>query len=199
MESQECVLEAVEELLVKPYVVDVDDVTEDSNRLDLLRRIKDALPKFKATLFVIPALCSLRFLREMREYDWLDLYPHGWRHTEGECAEWTEQDVDQYMDIYLAMGFLGAGFKAAGWRLSADGYRALLGYGWWLADHTDHNAKRPKGLRTYLVDDPGRKFHFHVQNNVFHNGLEESLERILALDKDRDFAFCRDEVRPWKP
>jgi hypothetical protein len=181
---------------MQPLVIDIDDFHEENHRLDLLLRIKRELPKFKATLFVIPALCSLRFLREMREYTWLDLYAHGWRHTDRECEDWTGYEMVSYMSIYDDMGLKGA-FKAPGWRLSDGAYAAILSMKWWLADHLDHNAKRPEGLRTYLLDDP-RKMHFHVQDNVFHNGLEESLDMILALDKDRDFEFCRNEIKVWK-
>jgi hypothetical protein len=184
---------------VRPYVIDCDDVTEDQSGMELLLRIKRELPKFKATLFVIPALCSLRFLREMRRFDWLDLQPHGWRHTEKECEDWSAEEMLKYIGIYSAMEFNGYGFKAPGWRLSDEAYKELRMLGWWIGDHLDHNHKRPEGLMTYLLDEPDRKFHFHVQNNIFKNGLEESLDMILALDKTRDFDFCRNETRPWKP
>jgi hypothetical protein len=184
---------------IQPFVVDVDDVTEQSHRLDLLERIKKELPEFKATLFVIPALCSIRFIQGLREFDWLEAMPHGWRHnTDRECEDWTEGETLLYLETYEAMGFSYKGFKAPGWRLSDAAYWSLYDESWWLADHPDHNAKRPAGLRTYLLDEPDRKLHFHVQNNSFKNGLEESLDFILALDKNRDFAFCREEVRPWK-
>lgn len=177
-------------------VVDVDDFHEQNHRLDLFDRIKVALPDFKATVFAVPGLCSVPFLEELRRTrEWLDFVPHGKFHrTDDECANWTLDESKSYLDwVENTFGdVFTKGHKAPGWRSSDGLYEALIDRRWWCADHPHNNGRRPKELLAYVIDDPERKLHFHVQDNVFKNGLQESLERILAVPGDASFAFIKD-------
>jgi hypothetical protein len=177
---------------MEPYIVDIDDFSERNNGELLLIRIKTMVPSFKATLFTPVGLSSLYFIEAMRKrFTWLDLAPHGLYHDPiTECLNWTREDCARCLDLSESMG-LTRGFRAPGWRLSPVGYLELQRRGYWVADKPENSGVRPEGMKCYFVDSPN-KFHFHVQNNKFHNGLEESMEQILALDRTRDFAFIRD-------
>ena len=179
---------------MNPYIVDIDDFSEGNSNeaLFLLSQIKKRLPGFKATLFTVVGFCSYSFVVRMRElWPWLDMAPHGMFHDpDTECLNWTREDCARCLDLSEAMG-LTKGFRAPGWRLSPAGYLELKRRGYWVADKPENAAIRPEGMRCYWLDAPN-KLHFHVQNNKFLNGLEESMEQILALDRTRDFAFIRD-------
>jgi hypothetical protein len=177
---------------MEPYIVDIDDFHEENDGLLLLERIKTVLPEFKATLFTVVGLCSWRFIESIREhYPWLDMAPHGMVHDlTRECAVWTREECARCLDLSEEMG-LTKGFRAPGWRISEGTYQELNCRGYWVADLMGNAACRPSGMKYYVLDAPN-KLHFHVQNNKFCNGLEESMEKILALDRARPFAFIRD-------
>ena len=167
---------------------DFDDFCEYEHRLDLLRILKEANPQFKVTLFAIPALGSDEFWASVP--GWCELAVHGWRHPHSREAEhWTYEET---MSVLAARppGFV-KGFKAPGWMISDETYRALLDSGWWVADHWGNEHRRPKGLRAHVISheaavgsDPDH-WHGHIPN-VCGNGIEETfpalLKRVLAAE-----------------
>ena len=177
---------------MKPWVIDFDDFSEGNHRLDLLWLLWEKHPGFKATLFAPVGLVSCQFARHIRyAYPWLDLVPHGALHeTARECEDWTYGQSCRYLN---AIGPEWThGFKAPGWQISDGTYRALAGRGWWVADQTYNNNRRPAGMACYLLDSP-RKRHHHIQNDC-GNGLGECFDDLMGLDSERGFAFVKDEV-----
>ena len=180
---------------MEPYIVDIDDFHEANDGLLLLEKIKSHLPEFKATLFTVVGLCSWRFIESILvHYPWLDMAPHGMVHDlTRECAAWTREECARCLDLSEAMG-LTKGFRAPGWRVSEGTYRELNRRLYWIADRPENAGAIPKGMRAYFLDAPN-KLHFHVQNGergLCQNGLEQSMEKILSLDRSRPFAFIRD-------
>jgi hypothetical protein len=176
------------------YYCDADDFHAGNTGLELLEHIKARIPGFKITLFTIPGLSSPAFLESVRRaYDWIDLCPHGRFHpTNYECLQWTADDARTYL-LWLKWTFgdlFSKGFKAPGWQISNGCYEALEEHGYWCADQSYNDARRPPSLKAYPLDAPN-KLHFHVQNTC-GNGLEESMDRILALPRDVEFGFIND-------
>ncbi len=166
-------------------VVDVDDFHDENAGLELLDRVRGEVEGFRATLFAVVGRTSRRFLdREWRpRSDWLEIVPHGWLHeTPRECERWEDFRCRAYLDTIETSWrakYYERGFKAPGWQISDAMYVELLDRGWWVADQTYNNARRPPELRAYLLDRPGR-VHFHVQD-VCGNGLAKSIDELLAL------------------
>lgn len=173
------------------YIIDADDFSEDNQGWEFITKIKKAIPNFKITLFTIVGRCSLDFIKEIKEYDWIDMVPHGWMHDNPlECLRWNYKKSYNYLNDIDNFS-LTHGFKAPGWQISDGMYKALLKKNYWVADQIYNNERRPKDLRTYLLDTPN-KLHFHIQD-VCGNGLQESLSQILTLKGN--FIFIKDYIK----
>lgn len=179
---------------------DFDDFSEQDNRLDLLEQLHDANPAFRCTLFAIPALGSYDFWESVPE--WCELAMHGWLHpTPRECEHWTYVDAVRHLDFCPRM--FVKGFKAPGWQISDDTYRALKDKGWWVADHWENDHRRPKGIKAHVTRplaasrlDPDH-WHGHV-GNVCNNGLEETFPQLLERVKQAEsFELVSEVVEPW--
>lgn len=176
-------------------IVDLDDFHETNHRLDLLHALKQANPRFRATLFAVPALCNPRFLETLPA--WLELAVHGYLHPDPyECSDWTyERTVQAITD---RPPWFVKGFKAPGWQISDDTYQALLDHNWWVADQHLEDRRRPEGLRTYFYEDGGDRWHGHIQNSC-GNGLEETWDELLArVTAATHFEWVSERVTPWR-
>lgn len=165
-------------------IFDTDDLYQGHDRMDLLVRLKEANPAFRMTAFAIPSKCSDDYLDSLPE--WIQVVPHGWYHGDppsdgGECKHWS---YNRMMDLIEEIEDNGhprwaKGFKAPGWQISDECYRALWHMDWWVADQTYNNQRRPPELRVHLEGDGDPHVHTHVQN-VCGNGLEETFPSLLA-------------------
>lgn len=176
------------------YIVDFDDFCEGNTRLKELLLVKAEVPSFKVNLFTIPGKCSKGFLKEMEKYDWIDLIPHGFMHpTPREAENWTYEEAFWYLEDFMYRGFT-KGFKAPGWQISTPTYQALLDLGYWVADQSYNNERRPKELKAYILDS-GNKIHGHIGHMGGHNTneIEYLMPHLLAL-KGMEFSFIKDIV-----
>jgi hypothetical protein len=181
-------------------LVDFDDFCEDAHRLDLLQALHDANPAFRCTLFAIPGRGSASFWNDVP--DWCELAVHGWMHPHSREAEhWN------YLDAVKVLARkpprFTNGFKAPGWQISHDTYRALEDFGWWIADHYDNDWRRPRGIRAHVISresaagvDPDH-WHGHI-GNVCGNGIEETFDVLLPrVVEAESFQFISEVVEPW--
>ncbi len=180
-------------------IVDFDDFTEEQNRLDLLRALREINPKFKCTVFAIPALGSEEFWKSTPE--WIELAVHGWEHPHPREAEnWTYSQACFVFDHCDEL--FTHGFKAPGWQISQETYYAALTRDWWVADHWENDARRPYHLLTHRIAPDymvrGDHWHGHIPN-VCGNGIEETFpilaERVAGA---LDFKFISEVVKPWQ-
>lgn len=182
-------------------LVDFDDYCEEENRLDLLEKLRALNPAFRCTVFAIPARGSVAFWESTP--DWIELAVHGWAHPHPyEAARWTERDavfVMAYCDNLFAHGF-----KAPGWQISDDTYRAATKCGWWIADHWDNDHRRPAGQLTHVISraagagvDPDH-WHGHIPD-VCGNGIGETFsvlaERVAAATS---FELISEAATSWE-
>jgi hypothetical protein len=140
--------------------VDLDDFCDDERSLEsliLLDKLKEELPTFRATLFTIPARCSIGFIQVMKDTrPWLDLVAHGWHHnTNRECQKWNRLACLDALAGAQEKGLTTKGFKAPGWHISHGCYEALEMLGYWVADQEYNDWRRPSGLRSYVIRDTG--------------------------------------------
>jgi hypothetical protein len=92
------------------------------------------------------------------------------------------------------------GFKAPGWQISDDTYRAIRDFGWWVADHWENDLRRPAGIRAHVIQpeypDNGH-WHGHIPN-VCGNGIEETFDVLLPrVVEAESFQFISEVVEPW--
>ena len=207
-------------------IVDLDDFCDDERSLEsliLLDKLKEELPTFKATLFTIPARCSISFVQVMKDTrPWLDLVAHGWLHNSNrECQNWNRLACLDAIEGARMRGLTTKGFKAPGWQISDGCYVALEVLGYWVADQEYNDARRPCALRAYVIKNEtphhvegvgsmeigtwsrtspytasARAIHGHIGHLGGHNAnaLELIYDQILeAGRKDPDFRFI-DEV-----
>ena len=181
-------------------IVDFDDFCETSHRLDLLELLHDANSDFRCTLFAIPALGSEGFWASVPE--WCELAVHGWTHPHPmEAANWSREETIEALD--RKPEFFVDGFKAPGWQVSDATYEVLTERGWWIADHYDNDARRPKGQLSHVIsttasngDDP-LHWHGHIPN-VCGNGIEETFTKlVLAVTFAESFELISESVSPW--
>lgn len=198
--------------LLKDCVFDLDDFyfKWDRNALSELFYLKTLYPKLKVTLFTVPnhpdcPFNAMRgFLRLVsRHKDWIQLACHGWfHHTPTEAKNWTKKQTNFVLDQWVALGdepFIQRGFKAPGWQISDETYKALLERNFWVADHIYNEDRRPKGLKAYTLAHPWC-FHGHTwdlpnKDPKYRNGIRQLfLEHKLPWDKNTRFWFVSEVV-----
>ncbi len=172
--------------MAAPVIFDTDDMYDGHHRLDLLWQLKRENPAFRMTAFVVPGLCSARFLAELP--DWIEVAAHGWMHGGPGCpdayesANWTAMEAGHVLDG-LHPRFVHL-WKSPGWQISDGTYEALLERDWMVADQHYNDHRRPISLRVHCEGD-GDHVHTHVQD-VCGNGLVETfpylLERVTTAD-----------------
>jgi len=183
-------------------VVDFDDFSEASNRLDLLERLRVINPRFRCTVFAIPALGTEDFWRGTP--DWIELAVHGWEHPHPrEAEDWTLEQAGFVMDHCAEL--FEHGFKAPGWQISDATYVAARERGWWIADHWDNDHRRPAGQLTHVIsraagagEDPNH-WHGHIPNEC-GNGIAETFDRLaMRVELAEHFELISEVVTPYDP
>ncbi len=184
-------------------VCDWDDFHDGNHQLDRFYELKRLNPRFRATLFAVPGLCSDEFLATIPR--WLELAVHGWLHPDPyEASEWTYERTIEVMEAEIVRTHFVNGFKAPGWQISDGTYQALLEHGWWVADQTYNDHRRPSKLRFHTEGQGGDArrnkgvgdhWHGHIQN-VCDNGIEETWGCLTdRVRGEEEFRFVSEAAR----
>jgi hypothetical protein len=187
----------------------ISDMCQSHDCRDMLMLFKEANPSFKATLFTIPGEMTPELLAwSLTNKSWIELAVHGFWHTSNyECEKLTYEQFDSEMNGFIAdsgfLRFFVKGFKAPGWQIGDGCYQWLLENGYWVADKSYNDSRRPKGLRAYVnregndffvtqgsgnveIDEEGS--HHHTWDCV-GNGVYEQKDIILERIKGQNFKF----------
>jgi hypothetical protein len=168
-----------------PYVVDVDDLCDQYDPMDTLKRIKEAVPDFKVTIFAIPTRCSDSLLkRYMDEDEWIRIGMHGWVHSRGECLSWNPQEAHDKIMRAIGWGYEEA-FRAPHWIITPQVYMACAELNMPVADHWKYRyvAEGKPPAYTFNMPEPHfRPFHFHTWDTMA-NGLEQCEDELVAFLK----------------
>lgn len=190
-------------MLLKPVVMDFDDLCDTNDPMDALKRLKDRDPNFKVTLFAIPSRCGGGLLAKYdSERDWISLGVHGWRHSRHECLAWTSEETEEKLGIALSIypNFARI-FKAPNWEICDEVYKGLKSSGFVVADHIRNVEIMPHDQPNYIYNirlrgDKYQRAHGHIQpwagtgltENANGNGVNEAYlypvgtEYIFAVD-----------------
>lgn len=187
-----------------PVVVDFDDLCDNTvDTLDILCALRAKYPQFKATIFTIPARCSEETIAKAREANhlaqenWMQLAPHGWRHTRGECLSWTDTEAVDKIRLAKSLGIDAPVFRAPAWLLDADVYDACGALHYVVASHDEFRVPNT-GVKEYIYNHRRKhrtKFigiHGHL-TPVMGNFIRDMLHRgDLNFADDTTFLFPQD-------
>jgi len=174
----------------KQIIIDADDFHEGNAKLDVLEALH-LKTGMVFNLFTVVGLCSLPFIRKVQQIPYIDMIPHGWLHpTPRECEKWTFTESFNYLWKINELG-LTKGFKAPGWQISDGMYRALMDFGYWVADQHYNDNRRPAELPVYFCNPD---HHFHIGHMGGHNSNEIELHIERLLEMKGEFGFIKDVV-----
>lgn len=180
--------------------LDLHDFTVSDNRLDLLLKLKERWPDFKVSLFMIPIdknYSDSDLLLVKENLDWLQLIPHGLKHTRFEmryCRNF-EKVMAKIDEVFKQYGLpYEKGFCAPHWRWNEHVVRTLDEHGWWGAV----DRRQPKMLKTrryykynFCLDEKYQgemlKLHGHVKGTK--NDLEKCFNNLMALPDKINWQF----------
>lgn len=184
----------------------ISDQCQSHDCRDKLDEFHYTNPNFKATLFAIPSQMTYDLLDWCEaNKSWIELAVHGFTHSSNyECSEMNYEEFDSLMDKYEDMfeTFFVKGFKAPGWQISDACYEWLLDNGWWVADQS-YNDKRRPDLPAYInyggdfgvTGVPGitglkiNGKHYHTWDCV-GNGVYELSDQIKQdISNETEFKF----------
>ena len=170
-----------------------------------------ANPHFRATLFTIPAELTYELAEWCKANNsWIELAMHGIFHSSNyECADLTVEQFDHAIKPFEDMikTYFTKGFKAPGWQISDGVYDWLQQHGWWVADQSYNNNRRPVQLPAYVNDNgqfatyreglvtPVQGKHYHTWDCV-GNGVYELSDQIISdLQGVDKFTFVSEALR----
>lgn len=161
--------------------VDFDDFCDATlPELKYLITLKQRYPELLVTLFTIPARTSDSTLATAREVgemfspkNWLQLAPHGWRHIRGECFAWTDVEAKDKIAAAAERGIDSPIFKAPGWLIDGDTYKACHELGYAVASHETFRIPNT-GCYEYVYNSPGNGF------ISIHGHLTKTSENYIA-------------------
>ena len=181
-------------------VFTLDDFHEDNHNLDILLKIKEQCPKMKVTLFTIPSMCSVEFIRGLKEkYDWMEFAMHGWLHFTDRGSQeadiWTKEEALKYItmceekfgDLFVK------GFKAPGWQMNHETYEALKEKGYWVMDGEWLKHLRPDDFTDYYETQHLYEVNGHIQPTPY-NGLKEIYNLKNPFLPSSNFYFVSEMV-----
>jgi hypothetical protein len=183
----------------------ISDQCQSHDMREYLDKLHYINPGFKATLFAIPAEMTVeQFDWFSANKHWVELAVHGWKHTDNwEASKWTYDEADYYLSQVKEMGIFVEGFRAPGWQISDETYLWLKDNGWWVADQSYNNNRRPDDLTAYINHDgqfgvAGKGevevWHGHTWNCV-GNGIEETFEHVKSLvENAKSFEFVSEVI-----
>lgn len=188
----------------------ISDMCQSHDCRDILKALHEINPKFKATLFAVPAEMTMELLVWCTaNSDWIELGVHGFKHDSNyECEKWTYEQMGNAMSLVANLGAFVKGFKAPGWQISDECLQWLSDKGWWVADKDYNNDRRPKNLKAYVnyngndmrvhhqdkVSDIIPATHHHVWN-CMGNGVYEQFDYLKDLvSKQDDWKFVSEAI-----
>jgi hypothetical protein len=181
------------------YCVDFDDLCDAT--LDVVEgKIVPLIAKYpniKVTLFTIPTRTSPRTITKVALLkEWVQMAPHGWRHTRGECLAWSDFEAREKIKLAADMGIDAPTFRAPGWLLDAAVYDACDELGYAVASHREHRIEDTL-VKEYIYNAANfaplvTKIHGHL-TPVMDNCITDMLRRgELEFPSNAEFVFPQD-------
>lgn len=181
------------------YCVEFDDLYDGvaDRALARLQEVKEKYPAFVCTLFTIPARTSDETIAKYKQYPWIALAPHGWRHTRGECLTWPFHEAEAKILQARGRGIDAPAFRAPAWFMNRATYEVCRDNNITVCDHKDEYLK-VNNTWVYRYNDPVwkipkvRSIHGHLTDCAVDNFIEDmAKDGRLTFAKESSFIF------PW--
>jgi len=182
------------------FVVDFDDYCDNtmSDTIGPLIQLKEKYPKLKVTLFTIPSRTSQAAIAAAKALGgWVQLAPHGYFHTRGECLAWDDEEAFKKITVAKEMGIDAPIFRAPAWLLDGDTYIACRELDMAVASHNLFRIPQT-GVPEYIYNLVGgrkkgtRPVHGHV-SPVSGNFIRDMIkDGRLSFPNKADFLFCHE-------
>jgi len=181
--------------MTRTICLDFDDLCDNTiETLDLVDDLARKYDNFKCTLFAIPARMSPRSVSSALSIPGVQLAPHGWRHTKGECLGWTDIEAKEKIEAAAAMGIDAPVFRAPAWLLDKDVYDACEELGYVVASHNVFRVPMTE-VREYVYNIDSviyKAVHGHL-SHVCDNYIEDMVnDGRLRFGEDDIFAYPQD-------
>jgi hypothetical protein len=184
----------------RSVVLDFDDLCDENDDLDTLKRLKERDYGFKVTLFAIPTRCSDKLLKRYAGCDWIQLGIHGWRHARHECLAWTSEETEE--KLFKSFGIypdFAQVFKAPNWEICDEVYAGCKKKNVAVADHIRNIIIMPSDMPHYIYNlrlrnDKYQRMHGHIQA-FMNTGLAEAYDSTWSKIKlGTPYLFVSDVV-----
>ena len=146
-------------------VFELDDLCDEYDPYDELVRLRQDYPNLRVTLFAIPGRCSPELLARYKALDWVELGVHGYYHSSCECIVWGFDEACEKLSELEALGWTKL-FKAPGWQINEEVYKAIHFMGWAIADHATFAwTSKDLPILRYTYNLPGngvQSYHGHT-------------------------------------
>lgn len=108
---------------------ELDDFRTEDWIIWNLFRVKGRVPSLKVTLFTLMNLSSRSTLRELAEYDWIEIAVHGWDHFSE--WKWSYWEARHFLEMFVDIPWIQPIFKMPWNRPPSLGFlRALRELDW---------------------------------------------------------------------
>jgi hypothetical protein len=173
-------------------VVDFDDFAPDqeSNAMNWFIELKHKYPNFRVTLFTILGRWRFDLLKQVTNFDWIELAAHGYYHAKnGEVLEWNQANWFDRINKYEQTGLFTKIFKAPNWEMSPLGYEILKDWGWAVAVRRQQVKEVPTGMKYYCFEDNFFSIHGHTwtmnahkQEGMFNRWVKETQFKFVSSE-----------------
>lgn len=172
-----------------------DDIWEGNDKFEIFEQLHKKFPKFKATFFVNPGICSDAFLKKIN-LEWIELVYHAENHT-GSHLSWSKNETKEWLLKYTnkKYGFV-KGFKAPAYKWSKNIIDACNELNFWMCSSPSvpfftwvnkkwYSEKPPLKIKKYWYTNAKEslsyyknytEFYDHIQNKNFDKNLKELKE-----------------------
>lgn len=194
----------------------ISDQCQSRDCRDKLDELHLLNPAFKVTLFSIPNEMTPELYDWCRKnYDWVRVGLHGDKHTSNyECEKWTEMDMNRILYSEVVELNYDRVFRAPGWQISDECYKALQDAGWIVCDQSYNDGRRPIQLPAWVnydgvfkvvkqtpefkngwTSEPIPTWHGHSWD-VGWNGIYEDFDRLSEMvNNATEFHFVSEVVQ----
>lgn len=194
------------------FVIDLDDFGSINPGYDLLLKLREHFPDFKATLFTVPF--SLKYFYKSapieklkiwgknvtEQSDWLEIAPHGFAHLRGEWLVTDKKQINIQLDAMenlfgqIGIKFIKV-FKAPFWEYTKEVEEVLMERGYTLAINRNKPIVRtniPTYVWNWSIEKPIPGYHTikgHGHMWGTDNGLNKCYPNLLHIPQNSKFLF----------